>query len=434
MKGNKLFVKSMIITAIIGLTTLMIFMFIGIKYFTAQKVDAATMMEEPIPVQKQSVPFNSVILGVVNELSNDQISVFDIEKKQYVTTAIKKSTRVEDERGKAIPLAGINVGEIVEISYEPAEDNLVSITKSGQAWKKTDLRNVEIDRAASEITLGANSYEYTGNTLILDRDSNKLDNIHLVKTYDVLELTGVGTDIYSIKVLSAEGAIQLDGLPVGEGRVEIDINRQINLEEVDQPIPVTAGSHKVGIYLDGYEPIIKQVEVGSGETVVVTPTEIKKSYYDLNVVVANGENQYGVEIDGKAYKPGEVAKVTKGEHQVVITKTGFEKWEQKITVEESRTLSVLLTAIEIVPEVIEIPTEEIIPAEYSINISTNPNGAEVYMDSVLMGSTPYNTTLPIGAYYVELKKEGYEDYVTSLIIDNSDTQNSYLYTLIPKSE
>ncbi|MEG1828732.1 MAG: hypothetical protein RSA85_05870, partial [Cellulosilyticaceae bacterium] len=172
MKGNKLFVKSMIITAIIGLTTLMIFMFIGIKHFTQQKVDAATQVVEIIPVQKQSVPFNSVILGVVNELSNDQIGVFDIEKKQYVTTAIKKSTQVEDERGKAIPLAEINVGEIVEISYEPTEDNLVSIAKAGQAWKKTDLRNVEIDRAASEVKLGSNIYEYTGNTLILDRNGN----------------------------------------------------------------------------------------------------------------------------------------------------------------------------------------------------------------------------------------------------------------------
>ncbi|MEG1134739.1 MAG: hypothetical protein RSD87_10315, partial [Cellulosilyticaceae bacterium] len=172
MKGNKLFVKSMIITAIIGLTTLMIFMFIGIKHFTQQKVDAATQVVEIIPVQKQSVPFNSVILGVVNELSNDQIGVFDIEKKQYVATAIKKSTQVEDERGKAIPLAEINVGEIVEISYEPTEDNLVSIAKAGQAWKKTDLRNVEIDRAASEVKLGSNIYEYTGNTLILDRNGN----------------------------------------------------------------------------------------------------------------------------------------------------------------------------------------------------------------------------------------------------------------------
>ncbi|MEG0013792.1 MAG: hypothetical protein RSD26_08415 [Cellulosilyticaceae bacterium] len=225
MKGNKLFVKSMIITAIIGLTTLMIFMFIGIKHFTQQKVDAATQVVEIIPVQKQSVPFNSVILGVVNELSNDQIGVFDIEKKQYVTTAIKKSTQVEDERGKAIPLAEINVGEIVEISYEPTEDNLVSIAKAGQAWKKTDLRNVEIDRAASEVKLGSNIYEYTGNTLILDRNGNKLDNIHLVNTYDVLELAGVGTDIYSIKVLSTQGAIQFDGLPEVSGRIEIDINR-----------------------------------------------------------------------------------------------------------------------------------------------------------------------------------------------------------------
>lgn len=435
MKGNKLFVKSMIVTAIIGLTTLMIFMFIGIKYFTEQKVTAAAPTVETTELKKPSVPFNSVILGVVHELTNEKISVFDIEKKQYVKTAIKKSTQVEDERGKAIPLASINVGEIVEMSYEPAEDNLLSIAKAGESWKKTDLRNVEINKPQNEIILGTNKYEYTGNTLFLDKDGNKLNNIHMISPYDVLEMTGVNHDIYSIKVLGSKGAIQVEGLPVAAGRIEIDINRQVNLEEMKEPIPITPGNHKIGIYLDGYEPVIKHIEVGSGETVIITPKDVQKSYYDLNIVVVNGENEYAVEVDGKAYKPGEVPKLTKGEHQVSVMKEGFRKWEQKIMVEESRTLSAILTAIEKEPEVTKPPTpptQEVIQANYSINISTNPAEADVYIDGTLKGKTPYNVTLPIGDYRVELKKEGYEDYSTSLIIDNSDSQNSYLYMLIPK--
>lgn len=434
MKGNKMFVKSMIITAIIGLTTLMIFMFIGIKYFTDQKTNIPAMEIEEI--RKPSVPFNSIIVGVVNEISNDKISIFDIEKRQDVATSIRKSTQIHDERGKTIPLASINVGEIVEISYEPAEDNLVSIAKSGSSWRKTDLKGVAIDHAANKVKIGANTYKYTGNTLLLDKDGNKLDNIHLIGPYDTLEIVGIGEDIYSIKILGAKGFIQLDGLPTTEGRVEIDINRQINLEDATKPIPVTQGSHKVGIYLDGYEPVIKQVQVKSGTTIIVTPEGVKKSYYNLSVVVANGENQYEVQVDGKTYKPGEAIQLTKGEYQVSVMREGFEKWEQKIVIEESRTLSVILTAIktEAETEPSDSPTDEVVQADYSINISTNPSDAEVYIDGELKGKTPYNTTLPLGDYHVELKKEGYENYETSLIIDNSDTQNSYLYMLIPKSE
>lgn len=440
MKGNKLFIKSMIITAVIGLTALMAFMFVGIKYVTEQNVQAVEKGNEAISLEKQAVPFNSIILGVIKELSEDQISIFDIEKKQIVKTTIQEATLITDERDKAIPLSQIRLGDIIEIAYEPAKDNLLSIKKSSTGWIKTDFKNAKLDKPNRQIHIGANTYNYTENILVLDQAGNLLDNMHFVGDYDTLELKGIKNEVHSIKVLEQQGFIQLDGLPTREGTLEIDINRQINLEEISTTIPLSAGTHKIGIYLNGYEPLIKNIEITPGEILVVTTDDIEKEYYTLLVNVTNGDNQYVIDIDGKKYKPQDRIELLPGNYKLTITKKGFETYEQQISVEQSGPVTITLVPIQEIKQ--EETTskeennkeeqEEPVQANYKINISSNPEGASIYINGTHKGVTPYNTTLPMGDYYIELQKEGYETYSTAITIDNSDLQSSYLYQMISK--
>lgn len=440
MKGNKLFIKSMIITAVIGLTALMAFMFVGIKYLTEQNVQAVEKGNEAISLEKQAVPFNSIILGVVKELSEDQISVFDIEKKQIVKTTIQETTLINDERDKTIPLSQIHIGDIIEIAYEPAKDNLISIKQSSAAWVKTDLQSAKLDKPNKQIHIGANTYNYTDNILVLDQSGNRLDNMHFVGEYDTIELKGIKNEVHSIKILEQQGFIQLDGLPTREGTLEIDINRQINLEEISTTIPLSAGTHKIGIYLEGYDPLIKNVDIKPGEILVVTTDDIEKTYYTLLVNVTNGDNQYVVDIDGKKYKPQDTIELLPGNYKLTVTKKGFETYQQQISIEESGTITIALVPIEETKqeeatskeESQKTDQEESVQANYKINISCNPEGASIYINGVHKGITPYNTTLPMGDYYIELQKEGYETYSTALTIDNSDLQSSYLYQLIAK--
>ena len=229
-------------------------------------------------------------------------------------------------------------------------------------------------------------------------------------------------------------------MPTREGTLEIDINRQINLEEISTTIPLSAGTHKIGIYLEGYDPLIKNVDIKPGEILVVTTDDIEKTYYTLLVNVTNGDNQYVVDIDGKKYKPQDAIELLPGNYKLTVTKKGFETYQQQISIEESGAITIALVPIEETKqeeatskeESQKTDQEESVQANYKINISSNPEGASIYINGVHKGITPYNTTLLMGDYYIELQKEGYETYSTALTIDNSDLQSSYLYQLIAK--
>ena len=68
----------------------------------------------------------------------------------------------------------------------------------------------------------------------------------------------------------------------------------------------------------------------------------------------------------------------------------------------------------------------------TITVSSEPEGANVYVDGELKGVTPYMLTLDNGTYDIRLEKVGYDTYKTNIILDGSNDQSVFLYPLIPK--
>lgn len=58
----------------------------------------------------------------------------------------------------------------------------------------------------------------------------------------------------------------------------------------------------------------------------------------------------------------------------------------------------------------------------SLNITTTPSGADVYIDGKYIGKTPYNINqLMVGSHNLEIKKSGYEDWSKNLKIEEGKT-------------
>ena len=57
-----------------------------------------------------------------------------------------------------------------------------------------------------------------------------------------------------------------------------------------------------------------------------------------------------------------------------------------------------------------------------ISVSSNPSGANVFLDNVLKGTTPLTITgVRIGNHSIKLTKSGYRDYLTSVIVKSGQT-------------
>ena len=430
--NNKLFVNAMIITAIIGLTALMVTMFIGIKFFT-EKNELPHEDKVSLPVESPQVEISSTILGVVTQISDEGIKLFDIEKKQTITAKVAKTTKVQDAYNQTIPIASIEQGNIVEIVYEPQKDMLINIRKTTRGWEKSDVNSVNVIQEKNSIRLDQKEYTYGRDTLILDKKGEKT-TIENVGDHDKLVFTGVGERIWSIRVMEKQGQVILAKLPTLKGNLEIDTNRIISLEDIKDSVYISPGKHKIVLNMQGYEPIVEDVEVVSGSNVKITAEGAKIAYTDVVLTVAGGVSDYVVDVNNKKYKPREAIKLEQGTYTFKITADGYKPWAMQLDISGStKTLQAVLTPNS--PKPTDGPTQtnqtEGEAANYQISISTDPLDADVYIGGIHKGKTPYKTTLPVGDYKVELKKEGYETYTTSLIIDNSDNQNSYQYVLTP---
>lgn len=442
----------MIITAVVGLVVLMTVMLLGVKYFIGQDSGMTTMGENSIK-QEEKVPeveYTATILAVVTDITEDEIKAIDTESRQELTKPIDRTTKIADAYNRTIPLTSIKKGDIVEIVHQENNDRIISINKSSEAWIKSNVSGVKVNRSAGELELFGSVYTYDRDIMIL-HDGQEDAKIEHITPYDIVTVQGIKDRVFSIRVEKAAGSISVTDIPSRQGRLEIDINTMIPLSELVEPINVVAGKHKIVVSIKGYENIVEEIEVAPGETYKLSLDLAKRSYTNVKVAINNLDVEaYNIKIDDKIYAKGEQISIPQGTYSVTITAENYKPWTKTVTfAKENYTLKATLqsdkveetttpstspnTGTSSTPSKEETNNTEATGETKTIDIATDPSGAKVYINGINRGTTPYKVTLPMGSYSVLLEKDGYEVYSTSIILDGSDDQTGFLYVLTQKN-
>lgn len=437
----------MIITSVIGCMALLVILLIGIKYF----IQATTPSHQSVTSTQleHDQIFYITTTGVIKEITQESITYLDLDKVENITYKIKPTTKIQDAYENSIDYENMQVGDVVEIVYQPQKQNLVCIRLSKEAFKKSHMSHLKIDRSNRTVTIGSKVYYYNGQTNIVDQMNNPI-NMHQISDYDVLELKGIKDDIYFIQVTEKESYLKLGQLPIYEGVLEIDRTRQIPVKEYLSIIPLTPGEHQITLQLKGYKPVVTTLTMESGTTLEYIPEDIERLEATLVVQVTNVEEDYVIKVGDSLYHRGDTIKVPTDRYVVEVSAEGFKPYQQELNLEEGvKVLQIALVPLAQVEETkleeqtqtedqvkdqtntyTEETNETHTPIDYKINISSEPIGAMIYIDGQSKGVTPFKSTLPVGEHTIIIKKEGYKDYETNILIDHSDDQNSYLYTLI----
>lgn len=128
-----------------------------------------------------------------------------------------------------------------------------------------------------------------------------------------------------------------------------------------------------------------------------------------------------VYIDGVYYglTPRKVGGIPLGTRTVKITKEGYADSVNRVQVISSGITPVMVT---------------LSPAFASIIVSTIPPGADVSLDSLLVGTTPMTITgVSPGTHVLTLTREGYQDYHATLVIARGETVRLTNIFLFPSS-
>ena len=114
--------------------------------------------------------------------------------------------------------------------------------------------------------------------------------------------------------------------------------------------------------------------------------------------------------------------ITIGKHLIKITKTGYQDYQQEVTVSSDKN------------SIIEVNLSPIVTTG-TIKLTSTPSGAKIYLDNKYKGETPQTlSTLNPGIYQLRLTKPGYRDYQQDVTVSfDKTTEVLAKLTVIPPS-
>ncbi len=452
MRRNKEFVRNIIIASVIGLITLMIVLFIVLQSYLGKQDNQNTYTK--IQEEKEEEPeidLSETLIVRVEQISINHIIGYDIYNKETISKPLNDRVTISDAYGNACPISQIKEGDIVDIDYQQEKDKIVSISKSpkAQVWNK--ISGVTVDRALRQISISGTSYNYSEETIVTDVKGVP-KNIEAITPFDIISVQALDQDVWSVTIEDVAASLNLLDLPTNNGQIEIDNSRLLMFKDVKEPIMMIPGKHKIVIKMKGYMTItMPEFEVSSGEIYNMSLKDAEIAYTNIVINVAPRISNYTVNIGGTIYKPGDEIKLAQGEYTIEVSAEGYESQSKKVDLLQDVNLETKTVAINFslvpLPEESEEPSETPEPEsngaisietnKYSANgrtitVNSEPEGANVYVDGELKGVTPYMLTLDNGTYDIKLEKVGYDTYKTNIILDGSNDQSVFLYSLVPK--
>ncbi|NYT05266.1 MAG: PEGA domain-containing protein [Methanomicrobiales archaeon] len=194
---------------------------------------------------------------------------------------------------------------------------------------------------------------------------------------------------------------------------------------------ITAGKHLIELELSGYQEYSGAIVVVAGQTTYVSKTLSKiPQPTSGEISVTSSPTGAYVYLDG-AYQGRTFASggfviidVAPGSHTVTLKLDGYQDQTTAVQVTAGQTAGVSMTLSPATP----------VTTTGSIQIDSQPAGANVYVDNAIKGITPLTVSdLAPGQYTVTLRLAGYEDWSTTVTVSAGGV-SSASGNLLPASQ
>lgn len=400
--------------------------------------------------------------------------------KQYTLT-YNGATTIYDKHNETMSMAQIHVGDIVDITFLKSKKRLNSIQLSSAGWAFTDISRYTIDELAKQMTIAEDIYKLTEDTVIVS--SGKQAELMDINSVDVLKVSGVGYNVYSIVVDKGHGYLRLtnDEYFVG-GWIEVG---QSVIQEVTEGmlLVVPEGAYDVQISNKGNGGV-KQVVINRDEEVTLDVGDLKGEEPKLGTVLFTIKPKDAtVYIDGEEVDISQAVTLEYGIHQMMVRAEGYDTITQYIKVGQEAA-GIDVTMEETKEKETEEESREETKTESSeqestgnttnnsnnnsnnntnsnTNNSTNntnkptvsgngsgtntntntetsttgnykvyidvPEGVEVYLDGNYVGIVPCSFTKSNGTHTITLRKTGYVTHSYTIQLNEEDKDVNYSF-------
>ncbi|MDI6860464.1 MAG: PEGA domain-containing protein [Caldisericia bacterium] len=331
---------------------------------------------------------------------------YKVEEKPIIEKAIieegKGELFVETEPSHADILINGEKRGISPILIENLPNGKYEITifKEGYEKKVVNIDIIEGKRAVVKLKLKRSSIEKKPKKLsLLPIFALSIFIIVTLSIYFINRSKGPTNKNSNIVTL---GSITVKSDPTG-----LDI--YINGNPTGKKTPFTfsslePGNYKIEVFYQN-ESKSESINLNSGEN-----REIYFNFLIFGKLIIESEPR-GAKIfldgiDTNITTPGVLENVKFGKHQIKLVLTGYEDYLINIDLNQKE-------------KQIKAKLNKILSQNGTLEISTIPEGATVFINEEEVGETPLKLSLEKGIYNIKISLEGYKDYITEVTIEEN---------------
>ena len=398
------------------------------------------------------------------------------------------STVYEDAYGNPLVVKQLKIGDIVDIVVSVHSSLLTSVKEnsSDEYFSLSGITDYDISEKRGIISCNGRSYRLLKGTVLLSDDG--LSSYRTIKDGDVLSISGIGQDVYTIERSGGNGYVRIVGAESFEGGW-IELGNNIRPIEDGMVLTVPEGSYSLSVTYRHYGGS-KDVSVIRGRETLVDVSDLKgdllktgKITFSFEPVDANP----AVYIDGKLVVKESAVELDYGVHTLDVKAEGYEEIHKYLKVgQPMANLAIILEEEEekttpssnsnssdrnsdpipkeALPEVFrnkdkdtdtdtgassasdevsgegvgentEKAAEEGAAADDTETVTTDvsqlyidgPEGAEVYYDGAYKGIAPCHFKKNGGTHVITLMKNGYETKSYTLNLASGTENESYSF-------
>ena len=322
---------------------------------------------------------------------------------------LNPDTTVRNRQGATVSFSEISVGQIVEIEFESEDRYLTIVALTDRAWERQQDGGVTVDINAGTITINNQTYTFSNRTMVIGPEGSL--GFAQINPDDLLTIVGYGSEIWSVRIDTTHGFIEFENAEhIIDGTVAIGTILFTELD-VDTPLSVAEGTHRLIIEGQNIERFIRYVVVRPGHTAVIDLAEAESRRGTLQVIT--NATQPTVYINGAmVHLDNTLIDLEFGEHIIRLEQVGFISAEREFVLNQS-----ILR--------LEINLEHDTPRR-SILVETSPTNAQVFLDGVFVGNSPVTVHAEFGNRTIIARMEGFTDRPLHFIADHNSPAQYFL--------
>jgi formylglycine-generating enzyme required for sulfatase activity len=287
---------------------------------------------------------------------------------------LKESIKVEFGSDSSYTYNLLKLPGLLEVVSQPIIGAEVLV--DGSVIGNTPLSSIELEAGSYELSIVAQRY---------------LPNVQLV------EIQGMGVrQSIEVSLQPGWGTLQIESEPEG---ADVWLNGVVVGQTPLKTEPM-GGDYKIELRKDGWQPILDNVKIEPGVTLTMPQFALQRVEGILELTSEPSGASVMLNGDFRGYTPISLTIISEEDHQLSLSKSGFMTALRSVRVEPDKA------------KVVDIQLEP----EYGIVfIISQPADAELTVDGdKLKGSASQRLRLTTLPHQIEVSKDGYEPFTTTL--------------------